>query len=135
MNVKGYYQLLYDRWMWKGTICSSMIDECERVLSASLCNSTYNPFHLNSSKCTLTGKNVRFYMLNSHDVTRRSLHPLTLAYFVLYPCPHVFVCLATCATFHWFIRYAYLKLGVSASCQLNYESGKNYGPAKTLISR
>ena len=39
---------------------------------------------------------------------------------LLYPLPHVFVCPRTqChAPFHWFNRCAYLKLGVSASCQL-----------------
>ena len=36
----------------------------------------------------------------------------------MYPCPGVFVCPGPRAPFHWFNRYAYLKLGIPASCQL-----------------
>ena len=32
-------------------------------------------------------------------------------------CPRVIVCPRTRAPFHWLNRYAYIKMGISASCQ------------------
>ena len=125
MNNRSYHK----GWS-KSSVKSNDKQLCTVQLTWQKYINTYPTLFEVSSKGTcISIPNSSYDTQNWINMAWHGDHPPTLCikkWKLLYPHPCVFVCQSTHVPFHWFKRYAYLKLGVLASCQLKNELIYNF---------